>query len=73
MYRIILQKDSEGKAIRIKPIFILYPEDLLMKLKIVWNIGFRVEYFKKDEANQLSESLNEVIHELNKIIKTLRG
>lgn len=35
--------------------------------------GFRVEYFKKDEANQLSESLNEVIHELNKIIKTLRG
>lgn len=35
--------------------------------------GFRVEYFKKDDINQLSESLNEVIHELNKIIKTLQS
>ena len=35
--------------------------------------GFRVEYFKKDEANQLCESLNEIIHELNKIIKTLHS
>ncbi|HNR06428.1 MAG TPA: four helix bundle protein [Saprospiraceae bacterium] len=35
--------------------------------------GLRVEYFKKEETNKICESLNEVIHELNKIIKTLKG
>lgn len=33
--------------------------------------GFRVEYFNKEEISDLDIKLNEIIHELNKIIKSL--
>jgi len=33
--------------------------------------GFRVEYFKKEEVLELDTKLKEIIHELNKIIKSL--